>query len=216
MSSEPLPRLPAPPGVTLLHRVSVKPRHEERWRELWDEERALRGEHGFVSHRAFLETLAEPKLTWLYSHPDPAAGERELVADPRWADLARRMAPHRFGNLLVRPVRVEALTRADAASVAGRIAILRRYSIVGGWDAFLDIWRRIVPVRERYGFRCLVAVADEPKDMFTWAFDFAGSWAEFPAAQRDYYHDPARVDLRGVFDHMADYSVGPADQLLLD
>ena len=211
-----LPRLPTPPGVTLLHRVSVKPHHVEQWRGLWDEERALRAEHGFVSRRAFLENLAEPKLTWIYSHPDPEAGERMLEADPRWADLTARIRPHRFGNLLVRPVRVELLTRADAASVAGRIAILRRYSIVGGWPAFLDIWRRIVPVRERYGFRCLVAVSDEPSAMFTWAFDFAGTWEEFPAAQRDYYHDPARVELRGVFDHMADYAIAPADQLLVD
>ena len=221
VTSEPLPRLPAPPGVTLLHRVSVKPGHVDRWRPLWDEERALCAEHGFVSHRAFLETpflrtIAEPKLTWLYSHPDPGAGERALRADPRWDDLTARIAPHRFGNLLVRPVRVEVLTRADAASVAGRIAILRRYSIVGGWSGFLDIWRRIVPVRERHGFRCLVAVADEPADVFTWAFDFAGTWDEFPDAQRDYYSDPARVELRGVFDHMADYAIAPADQLLLD
>ena len=74
---------------------------------------------------------------------------------------------------------------------------------------------RIVPVREQYGFRCLFAVRDEPTDMFTWAFDFAGSWEEFPAAQRPYYHDPARVDLRGVFNFMADYSIHPARQLLL-
>ena len=187
----------------------------EQWRELWQEERALRAEHGFVGHRAFLETLAEPKLTWLYSHPDPAGGERALADDPRWVDLGRRMAGHRFGNLLVRPVEVEVLTRADAASVAGRIAILRRYAIVGDWDGFLDVWRRIVPVRERYGFRCLVAVADRPRDMFTWAFDFAGSWDEFPAAQRGYYRDPARVELRGVFDYMADYTIAPAEQLLL-
>lgn len=35
------------------------------------------------------------------------------------------------------------------------------------------------------------------------------------AAQRDYYRDPERVALRGVFDHMADYSIHPATQLLV-
>lgn len=211
-----LPRVPAPAGVTLLHRVSVRPRHVGAWRGLWDEERALRADHGFVTHLAFLGTVAEPKLTWLYSHTDPTAGELALSADPRWDDLAARMAPHRFANLLVRPVRVEVLTRPDAASAAGRIAIIRRYSIVGEWSRFLGIWRRIVPVRERYGFRCLMAVSDEPATMFTWAFDFAGGWARFPEAQRDYYHDPERVALRGVFDHMADYDISPADPLPID
>ncbi len=126
------------------------------------------------------------------------------------------MAPHRFANLLVRRVRVELLTRADPPSPAGRIAIIRRYSIVGDWSDFLAIWRRIVPVRERHGFRCLFAVSDEPASMFTWSFDFAGTWEEFPAAQRGYYRDPARIDLRGVFDHMADYDITPADQLPVD
>ena len=210
-----LPRVPVPSGVTLLHRVSVKPHHVGAWRPLWDEERALRADHGFVTHRASLGTVAEPKLTWLYSHPDPDAGERSLTADPRWGELLARLAPHRFGNLLVRPVCLEVLTRAEAASTAGRIAIIRRYSIVGDWQGFLGIWRRIVPVRERYGFRCLFAASDEPASMFTWAFDFAGSWEDFPDAQRGYYRDPARVELRGVFDHMADYDISPAVPLPL-
>lgn len=51
--------------------------------------------------------------------------------------------------------------------------------------------------------------------MFSWAFDFDGEWEEFPAAQRGYYRDPARVELRGVFDFMADYSIHPARQRLL-
>lgn len=73
---------------------------------------------------------------------------------------------------------------------------MRRYAIVGDWDEFLEIWRQVAQVRERYDFRCLFAVEDRAKDMFTWAFDFAGEWSDFPAAQRAYYHDPARVALR--------------------
>ena len=164
-------------------------------------------------HRAFAETDAEPKLTLLYSaEPDQLAAYQ---ADPQTAALADQARGHVFTNLLVRPVEVEVMTEPTAESVAGRIAIMRRYRIVGSWDGFLAVWRRIVPVREQYGFRCLFAVRDEPTDMFTWAFDFAGSWEEFPAAQRPYYHDPARVDLRGVFNFMADYSIHPARQLLL-
>lgn len=51
--------------------------------------------------------------------------------------------------------------------------------------------------------------------MFSWAFDFDGEWEDFPAAQRGYYRDPARVELQGVFDFMADYSIHPARQRLL-
>ena len=68
-------------------------------------------------------------------------------------------------------------------------------------------------VRERHGFRCLFAVADEPGDQFTWAFDFAGGWDDLVAVQRPYYADPERVALRGVFDHMADYTLDPAHRL---
>lgn len=200
----------------VLHRFSVKPRHLDAYLEILPRVVALRREHGFTSHRLFLESHAEPKLTWLYSHPDPEAGESALAADPRTAGLTAEAAPHVFRNALVRPVGVERLTEATAESVRGRIAITRRYSIVGRWDEFLEIWRRIVEVREAYGFHCLFAVRDEPKDMFTWAFDFAGTFDEFPAAQRDYYRDPARVALRGVFDYMADYAITPAEQLRAD
>ncbi|MEL4358844.1 MULTISPECIES: hypothetical protein [unclassified Luteococcus] len=224
--SEPPQTLPLPQRVPLprhlvLHRFTVKPRHLDPYLEIWRRELALRSEYGFTSHRAFVETDAEPKLTWLYSHDDdPADAQTALALDPRWGALSAERAPHVFRNDLVRPVEPELLTRATAESLRGcnrpeRIAIMRRYSIVGGWDDFLQIWRQIVPVREKYGFRCLFAVADRPKDMFTWAFDFDGDWADFPAAQRGYYRDPARVELRKVFDHMADYCLHPARQLLL-
>ncbi|QIK72549.1 hypothetical protein G7070_10045 [Propioniciclava coleopterorum] len=110
-------------------------------------------------------------------------------------------------------MRVELLTTPDAAGEAGTV-VMRRYSILG-WPGFLDLWRRVVPLRERHGFRVLFAVSDEPHDLFTWAFDFSGAWEDFPDAQRGYYRDPARVELRGVFDHMADYALHPARPLPL-
>ncbi len=216
--AEPAPLQPAtlpPSHQAVLHRHSIKPGHLDYWLQLWPDQVALWRRHGFVSHRAFLQEHAEPKLTWLYSHPAPSEGAAWLIADPEWRDLGERLAPHVFRNDLVRHVRVEQVTTATAESAAGRIAILRRYSIVGSWQEFLAIWRRIVPLREEHGFRCLFAVADEAKDMFTWAFDFGGEWEHFQEAQRPYYRDPARVALRGVFDYMADYSVDPARQLVL-
>ena len=198
-------------GRTFLHRVSVRPRHLDAWLALWPREVVLRRRHGYESHQAYLQPYAEPKLSWLYSHPDPDAGAAAWAADPEVVAHREAAASHVFGNLLIRPVRVELLR--DRPELPGRTVCLRRYSIVGGWQEFLAIWRRIVDVRERHGFRCLFAVADEPRDQFTWAFDFAGGWDDLVAVQRAYYADPERVALRGVFDHMADYTLDPARRL---
>lgn len=199
----------------LLQRYTIRPRHLDQWRETWPEEVALRREHGFTAHRAFLETHAEPKLTWLFSHDEPTAGADELASDPRWQRLVEARAPHVFRNEVTREVRPELLHEAGDAhgGRSDRTVVMRRYSIVGEWCDFLAVWRRIVPVREKYGFTCLFAVADEPHDLFTWAFDFDGAWADFGPAQKGYYSDPERVALRGVFDHMADYTITPAAEI---
>lgn len=197
---------------TLLHRFTVKPGHLDQWLTIWPEEVALRRHHGYIVHRGFVETDAEPKVSWLYSHPDPETAEVAVQADPAFAALAQRGAGHTFRNATVRPVEVEVMTEADDFS---QTAIMRRYSITGSWDEFLAIWRRIVPLRQRHGFPCLFAVADRPKDMFTWAFGFDDAWEALPDAQRAYYHDPERIALRGVFDYLADYAIHPARQLPL-
>lgn len=199
-------------ATLLLHRFTVKPGHLDPWLALWPEEVALRRRHGYAVHRAFVETDAEPKVTLLYSHADADAASRALAADPDHRDLAERVAPHVFRNVVVRPVRPEIMTEPDGLD---RTVIMRRYAITGSWAEFLDLWRRIVPVRERHGMPCLFAVVDEPHDLFTWAFAFDGDWADFPAGQRAYYRDPDRVALRGVFDYMADYSIHPARELPL-
>lgn len=202
---DPLPRVRPPAGM-LLHRFTVRPRHLDDWLALWPAEAESLRAAGFTLHRLFVETDAEPKVTLLASHPD----RTDLpVAQPG------ALAPHVFRNAVTRPVRCELLTAASPATVDDRIAIMRRYAIVGGWEPFLHLWERIVPVRERHGFRCLFAVSDVPHDLFTWAFDFAGTWPEFPDAQRGYYADPERVALREVFHHMADYSIHPARQVLV-
>ena len=190
--------------MMFLHRVSIRPRHLDDWLATWPQQLHDLQRHGFTHHQAYLQEHAEPKLTWLYSHPDASPAIPAPVAEA---------TPHVFGNLVIRPVRVELL--ADVAPLPDRTVCLRRYSIVGDWQEFLAIWRRIVVVRERYGFRCLFAVADQPKDLFTWAFDFEGDWDDFAALQRPYYRDPERVELRRVFDHMADYTLDPARHLAI-
>lgn len=196
-----------------LHRFAIRPgRHLDAWLDLWPREVALLRRHGYTVHQAYLETDAEPKLSWLYSHPDPAAGVAAVAADPERAELDALAAPHVFRNVVVRPV--EPLLLDDERRWAGTV-VMRRYWITGDWDEFLDVWHDIVPVRAKYGFDCLFAVADRPHDTFTWAFTFDGDWADFGQAQRGYYHDEARVRLRGVFDYMADYALHPARQLPL-
>lgn len=203
-----------PSAQVYLHRYSVKPGHLDIYVDLLPQVLGLWRRHGATTHRVFVETHAEPKITWLYECEDRAAAVQTVAADPESTELVARLAPHVFRNVTVRPVDVEVLTRPTPASTAGRIAIMRRYAITGSWDEFLAIWRRILIVRERYGFRCLFAVADRERDMFTWSFDLAGTWEDFPEAQREYYRDPERVALRGVFDYLADYSITPAHQFL--
>lgn len=212
-----MPTPVTPVGQTTLHRYTVRPRHLELWHDQFIQAVGLRKSHGFTTHRVFVETDAEPKVTWIYSHPDPIAAEKKLRDDPRAAKVADAMAPHVFNNLNVRQVDLETMTHASHGELEGqdgRIAIVRRYDIVGDFDDFLGLWRRIVPLRERHGFRCLFAVSDREASTFTWAIDFRGSWDQFPAGQRSYYRDPERKELSTVFDHMADYSLHPARMVI--
>lgn len=205
-----------PEGMTFLQRFTVRPGHVEDWLPALEREMALRERHGFTSHRVFIETDAEPKVSWIYSHPDPIAGEAHMAADPEKDKVVIARAPFVFRNRVVRFVDVELLTHASPEETTpwggtpARTVIMRRYDIVGSWSEFLKLWRDIVPLREKHGFRVLLGLADQERDVFTWAFDFDGSWEEFPACQRAYYDDPERQALRGVFDYMADYSIHPA------
>ena len=206
-----------PVGNTTMHRYTVRPKHLDQWHEHFIQAVGLRNKHGFTTHRVFVETDAEPKVTWIYSHPDHEVAEQQLKDDPRAARVDEQLSHHVFQNTNVRPVQVERVTHARPGELEGqdgRIAVMRRYDIVGDFDEFIEIWKRIVPVRERHGFRCLFAVSDREKGTFTWALDFHGSWEEFPAGQHDYYHDPERRELSRVFDHMADYSLHPARMLI--
>lgn len=195
-----------------LHRFTVKPGHLDEYLEVWRREVEVRRRHGFVTHQAFVETDAEPKISWLYSHAEPEPAEAAVLGDLEGKEIDALKRDLVFRNTKVRPVDVEVI--AERVDTPG-IVIMRRYSIVGSWAEFLSIWRRIVPVRARHGFDCMFAVADRPENMFTWAFTFDGDWEDFAAAQRPYYRDPDRVALRGVFDHMADYSIHPARRLVV-
>lgn len=70
---------------------------------------------------------------------------------------------------------------------------LKNYSIkADSWDEFLEAWRKLLPIRKKFGFEVLFALVDREKNLFTWAVQHPG---DFDAADRDYQNDPERVAL---------------------
>ncbi len=88
--------------------------------------------------------------------------------------------------------------------------LLRRYSIKADeWDAYLEVWRRIVAVRKRHGFEVLFALSDREENMFTWAVHHPG---DIEAAMEGYYKDPERVELEIVERYVTDYKISTVTQ----
>jgi hypothetical protein len=80
------------------------------------------------------------------------------------------------------------------------------------WDEFLDIWRRIVPVRRRHGFVGLFALADREQSVFTWAIEHPG---DFDAAVAGYYADPERRALEIVDACVTSFEIRRVDRVPL-
>lgn len=88
--------------------------------------------------------------------------------------------------------------------------LLRRYTIKSDeWDVFLEIWRRIVVVRNRHGFQVLFALSDREENMFTWAIHHPG---DIEAAAAGYYKDPERVELEIVNGYVTDWKITTVTQ----
>lgn len=73
---------------------------------------------------------------------------------------------------------------------------VREYTVKPGeLNEWLDEWRkRIVPLRERHGFRILGAWTVDGTDQFVWIISYDGpeSWEQ---ANSDYYQSPERKAL---------------------
>ena len=67
--------------MMFLHRVSIRPRHLDDWLATWPQQLHDLQRHGFTHHQAYLQEHAEPKLTWLYSHPDASPAFPAPVAE---------------------------------------------------------------------------------------------------------------------------------------
>ena len=88
--------------------------------------------------------------------------------------------------------------------------LLRRYTIPSDdWEAFLEVWRRIVVVRKRHGFEVLFALVDREANMFTWAIHHHG---DIEDAAKRYYADPERVELEIVERHVTAWEVSTVFQ----
>ncbi len=93
---------------------------------------------------------------------------------------------------------------------------LRRYEFEPGrLAAFLAWFPLLVPVRERYGFRLLFALADRERDTFTWAVEHDGDEAAFTAAQTTYDDSSERAEVFATFPAgIARSEIGFADDVL--
>ena len=91
-------------------------------------------------------------------------------------------------------------------SLAVSTVQLRRYTITpGDMDAFVEWWHKLVPAREKYGFRVLFALVDESANEFTWAVSHDG---DFDEVEKTYNASPERAAVfAGVPDRVAEHFV---------
>ncbi|UFS58790.1 hypothetical protein [Subtercola endophyticus] len=209
--------------LLLLRNISVRPGHEEQFGESWGQDAASHVADGAELLDAYLETgtglvynLNENRAsdtgarrihTSLWRVADPAAAAITL------STLSERLAPHASG-VEVTAVVAEHLPTADDETLS-KMTIMRRYSIQGDWNEFLEVWREVAAVREKYRFALLFAVADRLSNVFTWAFtteqnDFSSFMSE---GQKDYYGDPQRVRLESINAYMKEIALTPAKRL---
>lgn len=204
--------------ATILHRFTIQPGHIDAYLEIWRREVSLMKKYGIHTLHANLDQGDEPKLTWIYTcGGDLNEAQKRLAADTEKAALDEEARTHVYPNEKIRKVRIESmLDKVTEEDIKGTTMIMRRYSIKPGtWNEFLDVWRKIVPLREQYGFKVVFAVSDEEENMFTWAFRYEGEYKDFGEKQKPYYADPKRVLLETVINYMCDFKLSPAREFLI-
>jgi antibiotic biosynthesis monooxygenase (ABM) superfamily enzyme len=93
---------------------------------------------------------------------------------------------------------------------------LRRYVVEPGrMDDFLAWFPAVIPVREKYGFRLLFALAERERDTFTWAVSYDGDEAAFTEAVEAYSASPERAAAFETFPHcVTSMEIGFAEDAL--
>lgn len=220
-------------AVTILKRFTIIPGHEEIYLGIWQQEVKLRQQYGFKILNAFIETgsgmqfnlltgdylqISEGKMfTALYSYEgDIDAAESIFSRDVASNLLAAEKKKHILDDESIRHVN-QKMMMPSTADNSTKMVIMRRYKIVNDWNAFLDIWWRIVHVRDKHGFPCLFAVEDIEERVFTWAFTYDGDDFEtfMNEGQMDYYLDPLRVELEVVNGYLEEIRLTPARQIMM-
>ena len=93
---------------------------------------------------------------------------------------------------------------------------LRRYRLEPGRLAdFLAWFPAVHPVRERFGFRLLFALADHERETFTWAVAHDGDEATFREVEATYNASPERARAFETFPAcVAEMEIGFAQDVL--
>jgi hypothetical protein len=80
---------------------------------------------------------------------------------------------------------------------------------------FLAWFPAIVPVREQFGFRVTLALADREHDTFTWAVELDGDPDRFREVEATYLASPERAAAFETFpDCLTGTEIGLADDVL--
>ncbi len=205
-------------AITYLHRFSFKKALKEEYLPIFREEVRVRASHGFQTKFAYLDLSGDTKISWCYSYDgDAEQTEKELEADPAWRAVQEAKAPYVYANDVTRQViPVLPFICSTEEHTQGWTTIFRRYYIKRGtWDGFLETWRKIVPLREKYGFHCAFALMDQEESIFTWGFRYKGAYSDFDSLQKPYYADPDREAQSTVINYMADFKISNSVDIII-
>ena len=78
------------------------------------------------------------------------------------------------------------------------------------WEAFLEHWQKMLPLRRRHGFEMLFATADHANKVLTCAVSHPG---DMQAAAKAYYDDPERRSFPTSGDFYVKSEVTPVEVL---
>lgn len=82
---------------------------------------------------------------------------------------------------------------------------LKIYNVKPGhWTEFLAVWRKIIVLRRRAGFKVLFALIDEENNSFVWAVAHDSDWQ---SNNVDYLSGKERYDLNKISDHISSFEM---------
>ena len=90
---------------------------------------------------------------------------------------------------------------------------LKQYTIKPeSWEDFLGVWRKLIPIRKRFGFTVLFALVDKERNIFTWALSHPD---DYDAADKSYQADPERIALEVIGKYVTGADMTKVTQLTI-